>query len=222
MTSTPRKRLVALRLVPANEASDEALDESLENQRYASARTRGLDWSLLMARAQNGEPGTYRLLLEDITPYLRSLAAGYHRDSRDIEDSVQDVLLTVHAIRHTYDPGRPFGPWLVAIANRRMIDRLRIHGRSASRESELTDAHETFDTSATNFHEAASDARVLRRAVDDLPKAQREAIELLKLRELSLKEASRESGTSIAGLKVATHRALKSLRKILDKQGFES
>ncbi|MGI9025576.1 MAG: sigma-70 family RNA polymerase sigma factor [Burkholderiaceae bacterium] len=199
----------------------EAVHASPERQGDASATARGLDWSLLMTRAQDGERETYRLLLEDITPYLRSLAARFHRDQRDIEDSVQDVLLTVHAIRHTYDPGRPFGPWLVAIANRRMIDRLRIQGRSSSRESEFTEEHETFAAPEANFHEAASDARALHRAVERLPVAQREAIELLKLREMSLKEASSESGMSIPGLKVATHRALKNLRKILDKQGFK-
>ncbi|MEP6609818.1 MAG: sigma factor, partial [Burkholderiaceae bacterium] len=108
------------------------------------ARGRALDWSILMARAQAGEPDAYRRLLEEITPYVRSLAAKCHRDSSDLEDSVQDVLLTVHAIRHTYDPTRPFGPWLVAITHRRITDRLRRHGRSTARETPLTDAHETF------------------------------------------------------------------------------
>ncbi len=37
-----------------------------------------------------------------------------------ITDAVQDVLLTVHMVRHAYDPSRPFGPWLLAIANRRI------------------------------------------------------------------------------------------------------
>ena len=49
----------------------------------------------------------------------------------------------------------------------------------------------------------------------DLPNPQRRAIELLKLQEMSLKEASAVSGMSIASLKVATHRALKGLRRIL-------
>jgi RNA polymerase sigma-70 factor (ECF subfamily) len=78
-----------------------------------------------MARAQSGDRQAYRRLLDEITPYLRSLAVKSHRDPRDIEDTVQDVLLSVHSIRHTYDPARPFGPWLVAIAHRRIVDRLR-------------------------------------------------------------------------------------------------
>lgn len=220
MATAPRDRAGTLSLV-SSAANPSAAHQDLDDGTAASSTRRGHDWSLLMARAQGGQRDAYRLLLEDIVPYLRSLAARRHRDAGDIEDCVQDVLLTVHAARHTYNPNRPFGPWLVAIANRRTIDRLRIRGRSTARESELTDEHETFAAPEANFHDSASDARALHRAVESLPVAQREAIELLKLREMSLKEASFESGTSIAALKVATHRAVKNLRKILDKQGFK-
>jgi RNA polymerase sigma-70 factor (ECF subfamily) len=178
------------------------------------ADERALDWSILMAHAQAGEQGAYRRLLEEITPYVRSLAAKCHRDTRDIEDSVQDVLLTVHAIRHTYDPKRPFGPWLVAIANRRITDRLRRHGRVAARETPLNEEHETFSDPGANHQETTSTARILEQAIEHLPHGQREAIRLLKLQEMSLKEASTASGMSVAALKVATHRAMKSLRKI--------
>lgn len=178
------------------------------------ASARALDWSILMAHAQAGEQDAYRRLLEEITPYVRSLAAKCHRDTRDIEDSVQDVLLTVHAIRHTYDPKRPFGPWLVAIANRRIADRLRRHGRVASRETPLTEEHETFSDPGANHQATMSTARTLEQAIERLPHGQREAIRLLKLQEMSLKEAASASGMSVAALKVATHRAMKNLRRI--------
>jgi DNA-directed RNA polymerase specialized sigma24 family protein len=48
-----------------------------------------------------------------------------------------------------------------------------------------------------------------------VPAGQREAIELLKLRELSLKEAAAASGTTVGALKVATHRAMIALRRVL-------
>jgi RNA polymerase sigma factor (sigma-70 family) len=86
-----------------------------------------------------------------MAPYLRALAARCFKAPGDIEDAVQDVLLTVHAVRHTYDPGRPFGPWLVAIANRRIIDRLRRQMRDRSREIELTAEHETFSLHPANL-----------------------------------------------------------------------
>ncbi len=175
------------------------------------------DWSSLMARAQDGDRRAYRTLLQDVTPYLRALASRCFKDARDTEDTVQDVLLTVHAVRHTYDPNRPFGPWLVAIANRRIIDRLRRETRTRVREVEFSPEHETFLPEAANFHveEAPRDEAALHAAITALPRDQREAINLLKLKEMSLKEAALASGRSVSALKVATHRAIKSLRKRL-------
>ena len=62
------------------------------------------------------------------------------------------------------------------------------------------------------------DPDVLREAIADLPAGQRSAIEMLKLRELSLKEAAAASGTSVGALKVATHRAMGALRRKLKKE----
>ena len=42
---------------------------------------------------------------------------------------------------------------------------------------------------------------------------------MLKLREMSLKEAASASGTSIGALKVSVHRAMTTLRKVLTKSG---
>ena len=170
-----------------------------------------------MARAQDGDRHAYRALLEDMTPYLRTLAARCFKEPSDAEDAVQDVLLTVHAIRHTYDPGRPFGPWLVAIANRRIIDRLRRQIRTRSREIELSDEHETFSSDAANLHfdDASADFAALHAAIATLAPDQRLAINLLKLKEMSLKEAALASGRSVSALKVAVHRAIKALRKRL-------
>jgi RNA polymerase sigma-70 factor (ECF subfamily) len=173
-------------------------------------------WAELMAQAQAGDRDAYRRLLTEITPYLRALAQRQHRDSRDVEDSVQDILLTVHSIRHTYDPARPFKPWLVAIGRRRIIDRVRVNARGRLRETELTQEHETFSEPATNMHEVQSDSRRLHQAMERLPAGQREAIRLLKLDEKSLKEASSESGMSVAALKVSVHRAVKALRTMME------
>ncbi len=72
-----------------------------------------------MIRAQSGDRGAYRNLLEEMAPYLRALAVEERRSADQLEAFVQDVFRTVHTIRQTYDPARPFEPWLVAIARRR-------------------------------------------------------------------------------------------------------
>jgi RNA polymerase sigma-70 factor (ECF subfamily) len=172
-----------------------------------------------MARAQDGDRIAYRALLEQVVPYLRAVAARRFKDGSDIDDSVQDILLTVHAMRHTYDPRRPFGPWLVTIAHRRIIDRLRQRLRTRARETEFTPEHETFSADGTNLtlnrDETSADDAALHAAIEQLPSDQREAIRLLKLKQMSLKEASLASGRSVSALKVATHRAVKGLRRIL-------
>ena len=172
------------------------------------------DWSMLMARAQDGDRDAYRSLLKEIEPYVRSIAGRCFSRPADAEDVVQDVLLTVHAVRNTYDPKRPFGPWLVAIANRRIIDRLRRHTRQKAREIELSPQHETFAEVPANLDHISAEIALVG-AIDKLPPDQREAIRMLKLNEMSLKEASKASGRSIAALKVATHRAIKNLRQLL-------
>lgn len=182
-----------------------------------SGSPEGAAWSALMARAQDGDGVAYRRLLEDITPYLRALAARHRALSGEVEDAVQDILLTLHAIRHTYDPSRPFAPWLVAIARRRIVDRLRRRGRLAA-ETALGPEHETIAATGPNLYALLSGRRGLRDAIDRLPPGQRRAVLLLKLRGLSLKEAASESGMSVAALKVASHRGLKALRAMFDRR----
>jgi RNA polymerase sigma-70 factor (ECF subfamily) len=181
------------------------------NTDHEIARDR--EWSASMAAAQNGDRAAYERLLREILPFLRALAARQHRVPDRIEDVVQDVLLTVHRVRHTYDPARPFSHWLAAIARRRSIDALRRRGRTEAAEVSDEKAYETFaDPRAKDDREARDRAGGLDAAISSLPRGQREALELLKLRQLSLAEASRESGKSVASLKVSVHRAIRALR----------
>lgn len=180
----------------------------------ASSAAYELDWSILMARAQDGDGEAYRRLLSVIAPYIRALVVREQHRVGEIEDVVQDVLLTVHAMRHTYDPNRPFGPWLRAIAQRRIVDRYRRERRHLDHEIPL-DEHETFSNPEANLMDRAWSSKRLSEAVERLPPRQREAVRLLKLRELSLKEASAMTGSSVTALKVSVHRAVKTLRKLL-------
>ena len=172
-----------------------------------------------MRAAQHGDAAAYSELLKGITPRIRRVVQrerGF-AGRADVDDLVQDVLLSVHAVRATYDATRPFEPWLLAIVRNRLADGARRYARTAARE--INWDHEddvTFGAAETNDETAEiGDAHALREAVRALPDGQREAIELLKLEELSLKEAASVSGTSVGALKVATHRALHALRRTL-------
>ncbi len=172
-----------------------------------------------MARAQAGDREAYRLLLTDLLPYLRSLASRRFAGAAEIDDAVQDVLLSLHAIRHTYDPARPFLPWLLVIAQRRFVDRMRRRSRGAGREVPLDGEHETIAAPEANSLIEEWSGVALQAAIDALPAGQRQAIQLLKLKEMSLKEAALATGMSVAALKVASHRAVKRLRELLRRSG---
>ena len=172
----------------------------------------------LMRDAQSGIATSYVELLETITPRLRRIIRSQRSFLRteDIEDLVQDILLSLHSVRATYDPDRPFMPWLLAITRNRLADGARRYARKGAKEILVDDMTVTFQAGGTNkVLEDYGDPDALRTAVNALPAGQREAIEMLKLREMSLREASAASGMSIGALKVATHRAMAALRKLL-------
>jgi RNA polymerase sigma-70 factor (ECF subfamily) len=171
----------------------------------------------LMQAAQLGDADAYLHLLQDVTPRVRRMIARRGRGSTvaDVEDLVQDVLLSLHVARASYDPGRPFLPWLLAIVRNRLADSARRYARKAAYELQVADLDVTFSESPANIRSRSDDGPALREAIAALSPGQRDAIELLKLRELSLKEAAQKTGLSIGALKVATHRAMTTLRRKL-------
>jgi RNA polymerase sigma factor (sigma-70 family) len=166
-------------------------------------------WDKLMAAALTGNADAYRSLLVELVPWLRRY---YQRrvPAMMVEDAVQDVLLAVHEKRHTYDPSRPFAPWLAAIARYKWIDRLR---------SMKWDPAEPLDDSfGTPDHEDAVIAEAtFRRLLRELRPAQAQAIRLVKIEGYSLDEASRATGQSVALVKVNIHRGLKRLGAVVRK-----
>ena len=173
---------------------------------------------LLMRAAQSGDADAYRALLTAVAPRIRRVVRARRGflGAAETEDLVQDVLLSVHAVLATYDPSRPFMPWLLAIVRNRLVDAARRYGRQQAHEISVDDLQVTFGQIATNTtDEGIGDVEALEQAIRALPAGQRQAIQLLKLQEMSLKEAAAATGTSVTALKVATHRAIVSLRRIL-------
>jgi RNA polymerase sigma factor (sigma-70 family) len=172
----------------------------------------------LMRSAQAGDARAYAELLGAITPRLRRIVSNQRKflQAADIEDLVQEILLSLHAVRHTYDPERPFMPWLMAITQHRLADAARRYYRQAARQNEFEEFSATFAEDAPNLEvEPYGNQEGLKRAIQCLPPRQRTAIQLLKLREMSLKEAAEASGSSIDALKVSVHRGMATLRQNL-------
>jgi RNA polymerase sigma-70 factor (ECF subfamily) len=195
-----------------------ASEDGLTNESSIAAESR---WGELLAAAQRGDAAAYRLFLANITPFVQGIVRRRTGAEDRVADIVQDVLLTVHRVRHTYEPGRPVKPWLAAIAVRRSIDAMRKRGRIGGREVHNEPAYETYADPQANRGEAGDPARTLAQLTAGLSKGQKEALELVKLKEMSLAEASVASGQSVASLKVNIHRAIKKMRLLLLKDPLE-
>jgi RNA polymerase sigma factor (sigma-70 family) len=176
----------------------------------------------LMVAAQEGDAESYAALLREAVPLIAAAARKRGIAPDAVDDVVQDVLLTIHRVRQTYDPSRSFGAWLHAIADRRAIDHLRRRGRRQTRELHAPEpylSHPDPAESAEGRVVLGERARLLGEAVRQLPPGQREAVERLAIRDQSLAEAAAETGRSKVALKVNLHRALKTLRARMAGEG---
>jgi len=168
-----------------------------------------------MSAAQAGDRAAYENLLRASTPFIKMVARRQGVPADFVDDVVQETLLTVHRVRQSYDPSRPFTAWLRTIAQRRAIDVVRNQGRNFRREIYEPLAFENHSDPAGNPEDEADqvDRRsILDTVVATLPTRQREAVEQLALNENSLADAAVATGLTPGALKVNLHRALSTLR----------
>jgi len=190
------------------------MDEAREQHRKQEAQ-----WSLWMAAAQQGDAESYETLLTALLPVLRAYAGRRIANQESAEDLVQTVLLSIHRARHTYRPERPFGPWFWAIARNALIDAQPARTAREHREVQLPDSHETLQKahSASDADDAGVQRRDLERALGQLPDRQEEAVRMIHLEGLSVKEAAQRAGTTAGALKVRAHRGYRALRRLLEE-----
>lgn len=163
----------------------------------------------LAALAQAGDRQAYAALLAAARHWLLQYFRRRISPCR-LEDLVQDTLLSIHRKLASYDPARPFTPWLAAVARYRFVDHLRHYYR--------TEAAVLAEDIAVNSGEAAISARIsLERLFEALPAAQQRVIELVKIEGCSISEASASTGQSESLVKVNIHRGLKRLANLIEK-----
>ncbi|MCA2962116.1 MAG: sigma-70 family RNA polymerase sigma factor [Silvanigrellales bacterium] len=176
-------------------------------------------WQELFLRAQGGESAAYEALLADVCASLRRWLRRRVANTEAREDVVQDILIGIHQARHTYRPEHSFLTWVNAIARYKVVDYYRRRGRRLSREVQIeSDEFETFFRSADEGspgEESLDDT--MEGALSGLPPRQRQAVELLKVKDLSVREAAVAMNVSEGSLKVLAHRGYEALRKALGK-----
>jgi RNA polymerase sigma-70 factor (ECF subfamily) len=163
-----------------------------------------------MLAALGGDDAAYRMLLQGLTRHLRSYYAR-RLDPAAAEDAVQETLIAMHTRRATYDPALPFTAWVYAIARYKLIDEYRRHKRRAT--VPLDEAAELFD------HDEAEEVMARRdvgKLLAKLPPARAALVRDIKLDGVSIADAAARTGMSESAVKVAVHRAVKSLGEGLE------
>jgi RNA polymerase sigma factor (sigma-70 family) len=118
-------------------------------------------------------------------------------------------MVAVYNSRHTYQPNRPFEPWLFAIIRNVTDKHLR---RDQER---LVFGVPVDDLPELCAEDSWTPEIELREAVGQLSSMQIEALGLTRLQGLSVGEAAKRAGASISSIKVRVHRAYTSLKRSL-------
>ena len=167
----------------------------------------------LMRAAIAGDEAAYRRVLDRLAVRLRAIVrGGLQRSGRgpaETEDIVQDTLLAIHLKRHTWDQSQPLGPWVRAIAQYKLIDHLRRKGYR-----DHVDIEDYSDVIAAPASEEKASLRDATQLLASLPEKQRIIVEGVSIEGRSAREVGDKLGMSEGAVRVALHRALKSLASL--------
>ncbi len=166
-----------------------------------------------MRAALGGDETAYRRLLGEIgraiRPAIRAAFARSRAGDGDIEDVVQETLLAIHLKRQTWDPSQKLSPWVYAIARHKAIDALR---RRGVRKAEPI---EDFEAVLAAPEQADPHARSdVERMMESLSPRARDIVRAISLEEQSITATATRLGMTEGAVRVALHRALKSLAAV--------
>lgn len=163
----------------------------------------------LMAAALNGDAAAYQQFLEQTSRYLRRFIAR-RLPAGDVEDVLQEILISVHKARHTYDGKRSVLPWISAIARYRLSDYLRQHYAAMQHARvDITDVEETLASPVT---ETSETYEYVLEEVGKLPERQQKILYLMHTEGYTAKEVGVRLGMQESAVKVAAHRAYKAIK----------
>jgi RNA polymerase sigma-70 factor, ECF subfamily len=163
--------------------------------------------SRLMERAQAGDKEAFDDLFADIGPLITRSVRRRVFDPAEVDDICQEILLAIFKSRHTYQPSRPFEPWLHAIVRHVISAHLHEHRRRTAWNEPMSDSMDISSDDDSGLISTLNDG------LGQLSTNQLEALNLTKIMGLSIEEAAERAGTSAGSIKVRVHRAYESLKK---------
>lgn len=167
----------------------------------------------LLRAGIGGDSASYGRFLSEISPILRRMIAA-KVPSADVEDVLQEVLISVHKARHTYDGERPIMPWLAAITHFRMTDYLRKHYASMKHQTTDIAEMEEFLADVTQSDNSNENIDEL---LKDVPEKQKRILTMMHVEGFTARQVGEKLNMNESAVKVAAHRALKKIREEQEK-----
>lgn len=177
----------------------------------------------LLQRVGQGDRQSFAALYDRFSGVLFSTAFRVLNDQEAAEDVLQDVFIQIWEKAPLYDPtrGKPI-TWAMTLTRNRAIDRLRSTLRRNRLQDEVQRESETFEhfDNRTSFDAAESGekSKLVREAVQNLSKDQREAIELAFFSSLTHEEIAERLNEPLGTIKARIRRGMVRLRDVLSPQ----
>ena len=162
-----------------------------------------------------GDDAAFVLVYDALAPRLLGYLLRRTRNSEDAADLLQQTMLHIHRGRGDFIAGAEVTPWAFAIARRLLVDSVRRRAPGPREDCESIESKPAETPRADDLVHAGELAVHVRRALDELPPAQRVAFELVREEGLSIADAARALGTTVGGAKQRMHRAYEAIRSAL-------
>jgi RNA polymerase sigma factor (sigma-70 family) len=171
-------------------------------------------WGQLLAAANTGDARAYARFLQVVTPVLRGIvrAKAGGLGEAGCEDVLQEVLLAVHLKRHTWDMGAPLRPWLYAITRYKVVDAFRTRGRKI--DLPIEDFAEVL---AADTGPDPTEAADIAKMIGMLDGRSADIVRRIGLEGASVAETGLALTMSEGAVRVALHRALKTLATLRER-----
>jgi RNA polymerase sigma-70 factor (ECF subfamily) len=191
----------------------------------ASRKTSMLEEELrkLMVLALEGNSVAYESFLLGVSGMLKKFIGsssgirGIGVASPDqLDDWVQEILLTIHKKRDLYRREMPIVPWIRAIAHHRMIDLIRADARRP-KTIDWTGLEDSFELMAPVVSSSEESSQELAELTEGLSEKQKDILYMAKVEEMPLAMIAEQRGMSLWSVKVTVHRALLAIRRKGDK-----